>query len=89
MSLEGKKAPIGTIAHAHTHPVGAGRAPEPSQFGRVNDKLAALRLGIPLYTVSNKGIWKVTPEGVISMEEGPEWMEGLTEENAKEETPCP
>lgn len=48
------------VAIVHTHP--AVVDPRPS----VTDRATATRLGIAVYTVSRRGIWKVEPDGTVT-----------------------
>jgi len=68
--------PNDAVALAHTHPVNVD--PKPS----ITDRSLAMKIGIPIYTISSKGIWKVNPDGVISQEEGSKWQRNLDMETA-------
>jgi hypothetical protein len=46
--------PEHTVAIAHTHPV---QFPRPS----LQDQMEAVRLGIPIYTITIRGVYKATP----------------------------
>jgi RHS repeat-associated protein len=70
--------PLGVIALAHTHP--DEKSPKPSTGGSKSnprDDYAATQINAPVYTISRKGIWKITPSGKITQEEGPEWTKGI------------
>lgn len=68
--------PQGAIAIFHTHP--AGTDPRPS----LQDASLAREIGIEIYSISRKGIWKVTPDGRTFREEGPDWYASLDPEQA-------
>ena len=59
--------PRSVVAQAHTHP--NKTTPKPS----LKDRLCAAQSNVPVYTLSKLGIWKVTPEGTITKETGPDW----------------
>jgi hypothetical protein len=71
--------PDHVVSIAHTHPVNVD--PKPSK----QDQVAALKLGIAVYTISRKGIWRVTPDGVITQEESLGWYKRISE-NCKDES---
>jgi len=60
-------------AQAHTH--GDHLDPKPSP----PDAAIARRLRIPVYTLSRKGIWRVTPDGVITQELAHGWFKNTME----------
>ena len=68
--LKGKPWPTGVLAITHTHPRSAG--PEPS----AGDIATADRLGLPIYTVTQRGIFKYDSEvgGEPTKEEGSDWI---------------
>ncbi|HEY2093356.1 MAG TPA: RHS repeat-associated core domain-containing protein [Thermoanaerobaculia bacterium] len=77
-----KPIPDDTVAQAHTHPDSLD--PRPSTGGsasRPTDAFDARSTGIPYYTISRKGIWKVDPQGHVSQEEGPNWRKGLQDKD--------
>ncbi len=59
--------PANIVAQVHTHPVNTD--PRPSTKDRIFSKTA----NVLLYTVSRKGIWKVTPTGKMTQEAGANW----------------
>jgi hypothetical protein len=59
--------PSNVIALAHTHP----KNPKPSQ----KDISIAKRLKISIYAISRSAIWKVTPDGKLSMIADRDWHE--------------
>jgi hypothetical protein len=60
------------VAIAHTHPQKVD--PRPSK----EDGLVAERLKVPVYTISRKGIWKVTTQKTIVQEAGLKWYKDVT-----------
>lgn len=66
--------PYGAVAIVHTHSHSAD--PRPSTA----DVLLSKRINTTIYAVSRNGVWKVTPDGFIHREEGPEWHKGLRRE---------
>lgn len=70
--------PEKVIALAHTHPQKVD--PKPSR----EDGLVAARLKIPVYTISRKGIWKVTPAGEIVQEAGLLWYKEIKNSSCKD-----
>lgn len=64
-----KGIPLDVIALAHTHPENVDPKPSP------NDSSVAKKLGIPIYTISKSGIWKVTPDGTIIQEADRHWQD--------------
>ena len=56
------------VAAVHTHPPSVD--PKPSK----GDALVAARLNIPIYTISRKGIWKISPDGTIIQEAKRHWQ---------------
>lgn len=70
--------PYNTVAQAHTHTVAVD--PKPSQ----NDRIFSNRTNTPLYTISGKGIWKVTPDGEITKEANQDWWKELNKGQCKE-----
>lgn len=63
--------PYNTVAQAHTHTSAVD--PKPSQ----NDRKFANRTNVILYTISGKGIWKITPDGEVTREANQDWWKGL------------
>jgi hypothetical protein len=61
------KVPSNVIALAHTHP----KNPKPSQ----KDTLVAKKLNIPIYTISQRGIWKVAADGTLTMVANQHWYD--------------
>jgi hypothetical protein len=59
--------PEGVVAQVHTHPNTS--YPEPSK----QDADVAKELHIPVYTVSQAGIWRVSVDGKITKEAGEGW----------------
>lgn len=59
--------PAYTIAQAHTHP--ANSQGEPSS----NDIALCRKIGVPIYTISEHGIWVVTPDGAVRKLANSEW----------------
>ena len=59
--------PDNVIAQAHTHPVKTD--PRPS----AKDHIFSRSVNAPLYTVSRKGIWMVTPDGTVQKVAGSNW----------------
>lgn len=70
--------PQHTIALAHTHP--ATKDPKPS----AGDRLLAKHIRVAIYTISEKGIWKVTPDGIVAKEAGFDWYKSAKEYAKKE-----
>ncbi len=66
---EGPPVP-GAFAIVHTHP--AVVDPRPSE----NDRATAARLGIAVYTVSRRGIWKAEPDGAVTRVGDERWWAG-------------
>jgi hypothetical protein len=58
----------------HTHP--NAMDPKPSVC-KGCDGDTAKQVRKPVYTISNEGVYKITPKGVITQEEGPDWLNGL------------
>jgi len=67
-----------TVAQAHTHT--ASVDPKPSQ----NDRTFSIRTGIPLFTISGAGIWKITPDGIITKQADQAWWIGLDKKQCDE-----
>jgi hypothetical protein len=66
-----KNIPVGTIAQVHTHPSGTDPRPSTRNPG-ANDRLAAIKINendrkLPIYTVSNSAIWKITPPPELAL----------------------
>jgi hypothetical protein len=61
------KVPSNVMALAHTHP----KNPKPSQ----KDTLVAKKLKIPIYTISQSGIWKVAADGTLTMVANQHWYD--------------
>jgi RHS repeat-associated protein len=79
----GGPLPQGTVALAHTHP--DTTSPKPSTSGDKSDAIAARDTNHPVYTITRGGIWKIEPNGTITMEVGPDWKKGI---DPKRCTPC-
>lgn len=62
--------PGGQQGVVHTHPDALN--PKPSTCNKC-DADTAKQIDKPVYTVSRKGVWKVSPTGEITQEEPPEW----------------
>jgi hypothetical protein len=62
--------PANAVAIVHTHP--AIVDPRPS----FTDVATAVRLGIPVYTVSRSGIWKAEPSGALARVGDERWWAG-------------
>ena len=73
--------PEHVVSVAHTHPDSVD--PKPSK----QDQVAAKQLGIAVYTVSRKGIWSVTRDGIITQEEPAEWFKRISENCEKQIIP--
>lgn len=71
--------PYGAVAIVHTHSHSAD--PRPSTA----DVLLSKRINTTIYAVSRSGVWKVTPDGLILREEGPEWYKEHREGARREE----
>lgn len=63
-------APDGVMAIVHTHP--AVVDPRPSD----TDRATANRLGVAVYTVSRRGIWKAEPGGAVTRVGDETWWSG-------------
>jgi hypothetical protein len=63
--------PSGAIAIAHTHPT--IRAEKPS----LDDVSTAKKIKLPIYTISYRGIWKVTPDGVVTQTQNYKWRKEI------------
>ena len=61
------------VAQLHTH--GESLNPKPSG----PDVLVAKRLNIFVYTVTRKGIWKVTPDGAVTQEMERHWFQEVVQ----------
>ncbi len=70
--------PQNTIALAHTHP--ATKDPKPS----AGDRLLSKNIRVAVYTISEKGIWKVTPDGIVVKEADFDWHKNAKEYAKKE-----
>ena len=76
-------APVGAMAIVHTHP--AVVDPRPSD----TDRATANRLGVPVYTVSRRGIWKAEPGGAVTRVGDETWWSGCeTGEACREGAPA-
>lgn len=64
--------PKNIISVAHTHPNSVD--PKPSK----QDQISAKQLGVPIYTISRKGIWRVTPDGGITQEVDHAWFKKIS-----------
>jgi hypothetical protein len=53
--------PAGTLAIVHTHPVSAGERPSNQ------DQREAERLGVPIYVLSLRGVYKASPQASSSL----------------------
>jgi hypothetical protein len=62
--------PQGTVAIAHTHPVDF---PYPSQ----QDKDEAIRLGMPIYVITIRGVYRADPQkiAVATLTLGNRWLQ--------------
>lgn len=69
--------PAKIVALVHTHPRSVD--PKPSS----SDRVVAGKLQVYLYTISNKGIWLVTPEGMVTREADWHWYKKLFDEACK------
>jgi RHS repeat-associated protein len=61
----------------HTHPTHQGRDPKPSTGCKDCDDQAAKKINRPVYTITDVGVWKITPQGKITQEAGPELLGGF------------
>lgn len=59
--------PTYTVAQAHTHPANSQGAPS------LNDITLCRKIGVPIYTISEHGIWVVTPDGTVRMLANSDW----------------
>lgn len=59
--------PKNAIAQAHTHPECS--QPQPS----TTDVALCRRIGVPIYTISDRGIWVATPDGKITKVTNADW----------------
>ncbi|NLD50622.1 MAG: hypothetical protein GX660_26060 [Clostridiaceae bacterium] len=70
-------------AEAHTHPIHVGvgmYSPKPSTIAnsadeKQNDEYSSRIMKIPIYVVTDQGIWKITPTGVVTQEEDEHWID--------------
>ena len=62
--------PMNAVAIVHTHPSAVD--PKPSE----QDIETARRLGLPVYTVSRRGIWKAVPDGPVARVDDADWWRG-------------
>jgi hypothetical protein len=69
--------PANMIAQAHTHPVDTD--PRPS----VKDRAFSQNVNAPLYTISRRGIWMVSPTGEVKKLAGQNWHENLYKKECK------
>ncbi len=60
--------PLNVVGLVHTHPVSVD--PRPSTY----DVRLAVKMGIPIYTVSRDAIWKVSPDREITLEASRGWF---------------
>jgi hypothetical protein len=63
--------PSNIVALVHTHPVYLD--PRPSK----QDQVEAQKLHICIFTIARKGIWSVTPEGVIRQHADAGWFKNV------------
>jgi hypothetical protein len=65
--------PKNVVAQIHTHPVNLDRKPSNK------DANVARSLNIPVYVISVKGIWSVTPDGATQEEVKSDWYQNLSD----------
>ncbi len=75
--------PRDVVAQVHTHPSKVD--PKPS----TKDAELAERLQIPVFTISDRGLWQVTPTGEVTKEAGREWLKRLAECGNSPDVPDP
>jgi hypothetical protein len=63
--------PSNIVALAHTHPDFVD--PRPSK----QDQMEARRLGVCIFTLTRKGIWSVTPDGIIRQHANAGWFKNV------------
>jgi hypothetical protein len=66
-----QQLPSNIVALAHTHPKYVD--PRPSK----QDQTEARKLQICIFTLARKGIWSVTPDGIIRQHAGAGWFENV------------
>lgn len=59
--------PVYTVAQAHTHPANSQGPPSSK------DIALCRKIGVPIYTISEHGIWVATPDGAVRKLENSEW----------------
>ena len=62
--------PAGAIAIVHTHPTVVDPLPS------IQDRDTAARLGVAVYTVSRRGIWRAGPDGAVTRVGDERWWDG-------------
>jgi hypothetical protein len=73
--------PENIVGQAHTHP--AKRDPMPSP----KDKSLSQNTNLPLYTISERGIWRVTPDGKLTKIAGNNWYIELRKSSSQLDFP--
>lgn len=66
-----KALPSNIMALVHTHP--RNMDPRPSK----QDQLESQKLNVPIFTLTRKGIWSVTPDGIIRQHANAEWFKNV------------
>jgi RHS repeat-associated protein len=75
--------PTGAEGIVHTHPIHAWQLdqgfpkidPMPSQHGKPSDKDTAHDNNIPVYPISDQGVWKIDPNGNVTQEVQQGWLD--------------
>jgi len=82
--------PPGLQAQIHTHGTHAReggtstpRDPRPSTGCDKCDDAAAKKIKGPVYTISDRGVWKITPQGQITQEAGPELLNAFNQKTCE------
>jgi hypothetical protein len=73
--------PPNLVAQVHTHPISTD--PKPS----FKDHVFSNKVNAPLYTVSRKGIWRVSPGGKVIKIAGSNWHMNLYKFNCSTKAP--
>ncbi len=76
--------PTNAVGLVHTHPDSA--SPRPSIGGSASnpkDDYAAAKANTSIYVISRNAVWKVTPEGTVSQEAGPDWRDGIKDKTCR------